>query len=165
MSHSRWNVRNLEFRKCTRFITTSCCCDSVIGLIPPIRYIMKNIILKAHKEEIAPQSLAINSKNHQNLRLLKRFHMSINIKTQYNTMCLNSLLRLSSPPLTYIQEHLRKISIIHKFQWLAKAKSNFISLFSDIPSDDNFGDFNGNNDNEVNRTEPSLFMSRRFFQS
>ena len=43
---------------------------------------MKNIILKAHKEEIAPQSLAMNSKNHQNLRLLKRFDMSIDIKTQ-----------------------------------------------------------------------------------
>ena len=47
---------------------------------------MKNIILKAHKEEIAPQSLAINSKNHQNLRLLKRFDMSIDIKTQYNNV-------------------------------------------------------------------------------
>ena len=160
MSHSRWNARNLEFRKCTRFITKSCCCDSVIGFIPPIRYIMKNIILKAQKEEIVPQSLPINSKNHQNLRLLKRFDMSIDIKTQHNTMYLNSLLRLSSPPLTYIQEHLRKVSIIHKFQWLAKAKSNFISLFSDIPSDDN-----GDNDNEVNRTEQTLLMSRHLFQS
>ena len=165
MSHSGWNIRNLEFRKCTRFITKSCSCDSVIGLIPPMRYIMKNIILRAHKEEIVSQSLAKNSKNHQTLRLLKRFDMSIDIKTQHNTMCLNSLLRLSSPPLNYIQEHLKKISIIHQFQWLTKAKSNFISLFSDIPSDDNFGDFNGNNDNEVNRTEQTLSMFRRFFQS
>ena len=46
-----------------------------------------------------------------------------------------------------------------------KAKSNFISLFSDIPFDDDFGEFNGDDDNEVNRTEQTLLMSRRLFQS
>ena len=37
---------------------------------------------------------------------------------------------------------------------IGKKKSNFISLHSDIPCDDNFGDFNDDDDdNEVDRTE------------
>ena len=36
---------------------------------------------------------------------------------------------------------------------LIKTKSNFISLHSDIPCDDDFGDFNGDDDNEVHKTE------------
>ena len=77
---------------------------------------MQNTIFRAHKEEIIPQFAAtiyqyINSlANHQNLKLLKRFDMFIDIKTQQNTICLNLLLRLSSAPLNRIQE--RKIGMI-----------------------------------------------------
>ena len=80
---------------------------------------------------------------------------------EQNTIFLNSLSRFSSPPLNYIQEHLRKIGIISKFQWLIKVKSNFISLFSDIPYDHDFGDFNDDDDNEVDRTEQISLMPCR----
>ena len=82
---------------------------------------------------------------------------------QQNSICLNPPSRLSSPPLNYIQEHLRKIGIISKFQWLIKAKSNFISIFSDIPRDDEFGDFNDDDDNEVDRNEQTSLIPRRSF--
>ena len=77
---------------------------------------MKNIF-RAHREEIIPRSSATNHyysslANHQNLRLLKRFDMSIDIKTQQNALCLNSLLRWSSSQLNCIQEHMKKIDII-----------------------------------------------------
>ena len=77
---------------------------------------MENIIFRAHKE-IIPRSSAtihqyIKSLAIQNLRLLKRFNMSIDIKTQQNTICLIPISRLSSSPLNCTQEHLRKIGII-----------------------------------------------------
>ena len=58
---------------------------------------MENI--RAHKKEIIPRSKATiyqyNSlANHQNLRLLERSDMSIDIKMQENTIGLNSLLKL-----------------------------------------------------------------------
>ena len=60
---------------------------------------MENI--RAHKKEIIRRSKATiyqyNSlANHQNLRLLKRSDMSIDIKIQENTVGLNPLLKLSS---------------------------------------------------------------------
>ena len=60
---------------------------------------MENI--RAHKKEIIRRSKATiyqyNSlANHQNLRLLKRSDMSIDIKIQENTIGLNPLLKLSS---------------------------------------------------------------------
>ena len=60
---------------------------------------MENI--RAHKKEIIPRSKATiyqynGLANHQNLRLLKRSDMSIDIKIQENTIGLNPLLKLSS---------------------------------------------------------------------
>ena len=57
--------------------------------------------IRAHKKEIIRRSKATiyqyNSlANHQNLRLLKRSDMSIDIKIQENTIGLNPLLKLSS---------------------------------------------------------------------
>ena len=76
--------------------------------------------------------------------------MFIDSKTQQNTICLNPLLRLTSSPLNWIQDHLRNIGIISQFQWLIKTKSNLISLYSNIPWDDDFGDFNDDDCDEVN---------------
>ena len=58
---------------------------------------MENI--RAHKKEIIPRSKATiyqynGLANHQNLRLLKRSDMSIDIKMQENTIGLNPLLKL-----------------------------------------------------------------------
>ena len=43
-----------------------------------------------------------------------------------------------------------------RYQFLAsiliKTKSNFMLLHSDIPCDDDFGDFNDDDDNEIDRT-------------
>ena len=49
---------------------------------------------------------------HQNLRLLERFDMSIDIEMQQNKICLNPLLKLSLSPLDCIQKNLKKIGII-----------------------------------------------------
>ena len=55
---------------------------------------MESVIFRARKEEIIPRSFGYdlininNLANHQNLRLLKRFDLFIDIKTQQNTICL-----------------------------------------------------------------------------
>ena len=113
MSHFGRNIPNLakflrlKFRKCIRIITKSCCCDSVTCL-SPLKGIEWKVLSSGHARKKLFHDLRLrfinvsSLANHQNLRLLKRFDMVIDTKTQQNTICLNPLLRLSSSPLKCI---------------------------------------------------------------